>query len=210
MMFRNTQRNSAGAIDWNEVKLRLEKTRIAIENLLEPDPDTQQQILRERAAVLAKSGAREVSPGSVSSTIEVLQFQVAGERYAFETTYISQVYPVSPITHIPGLPNFVVGIVAAQGDVLSVIDLRSLLELPISGLFEPVSIIALKNETMEFGILAEKILGIERFALESIDRELPTLTSKANNYLQGVSTSRTAILNAGQILSDPRLVIEVG
>jgi purine-binding chemotaxis protein CheW len=122
---------------------------------------------------------------------------------------VAQVYPFSPITPIPGAPDFVVGIVAAQGDVLSVVDLRSLLDLPMSGLLEPVAIIALKSETMEFGILAEEVLGVERIPLESIEHELPVLAGKANNYLLGVSANRTAILNAAQLLSDPRLVVEI-
>jgi purine-binding chemotaxis protein CheW len=205
----DTRRNRAEEIDWDEIKHRLEQSRIAIEDLAAPNPERQRQILRERSAALAKNGARAVSRDPAASSLEVLEFRVAGERYAFESTHVAQVYPFSPITPIPGAPDFVVGIVAAQGDVLSVVDLRSLLDLPMSGLLEPVAIIALKSETMEFGILAEEVLGVERIPLESIEHELPVLAGKANNYLLGVSANRTAILNAAQLLSDPRLVVEI-
>lgn len=207
----NMPRDRAAATDWSEINRRLEQSRLAIEGLAEPAADRQRQILRDRAAALAKSGLRKAAPESSARTrtIEVLAFRVAGERYAFETAYVAQVYPMSTITHLPGVPDYVVGIIAAQGDVLSVIDLRSLLDLPISGLLEPTAIIALKSETMEFGILAEEILGVERLPLAFIERTAPILASKANSYLQGVSANRTAVLSAAQLLSDPRLVIEI-
>ncbi|HCY63416.1 MAG TPA: chemotaxis protein CheW [Oxalobacteraceae bacterium] len=210
MKARDMRRNRAEEIDWPEINRRLEQSRVAIDELDAPALERQRRILRERAAALAKSRARAASPEALAHGIEVLGFRVAGERYAIESAHVAQVYPISPITSIPGVPDFVVGIVAARGDVLSVIDLRSLLDLPMSGLLEPAAIIALQSETMEFGILAEEILGVERISLESIERELPTLTGNADNYLLGVSANRTAILDAARLLSDPRLVVEIG
>lgn len=210
MSLRNTERKRPAATDWDEIRQRLEQARIAIEELAEPGLERQQQILRERAAALAKSAMPATSPKPPMQRINVLEFRVAGERYAFETAYVDQIYPIMPITALPGVPDFVAGIIMAQGEVLSVIDLRSLLDLPMSGMLEPAAIIALKNETMEFGILAEEILGVESFSRDALKKELPTLTGKAGSCLEGVSTNRTAILDAARLLSDPRLVIEAG
>ncbi|OGB22420.1 MAG: hypothetical protein A3I66_14320 [Burkholderiales bacterium RIFCSPLOWO2_02_FULL_57_36] len=178
--------------------------------MTEPGHDRQQEILRERAVGLARIAAPAAPASPIEERcIEVLEFKSAGERYAFETVYVAQVFPICAITPIPGVPNFVVGIIPSEGDVLSVIDLRSLLDLPLSRLIEPTSIIVLRNQTMEFGILAEEILGIERFPLESIEHELPALSNTVDTYLKGVSSTRTAILNADQLLSDSRLIVEI-
>jgi purine-binding chemotaxis protein CheW len=208
MTAEHTQRNGAAQTDWDDINRRLERVRSAIEDLTEPGPERQQQILRERAVGLARIAIRAEPAVPAASSIEILEFISGGERYAFETEYVARVLPVCAITPIPGTPDFVVGIITAEGDVLSVVDLRSLLDLPINRLTEPTSIIVLKSDTMEFGILAEEVLGIERFPLESIDRELPKLTNIADTYLKGVSATRTAILDADQLLSDPRLVVE--
>ncbi|TCS38454.1 CheW protein [Paucimonas lemoignei] len=210
MKSRHTPRKQAAATDWADINRRLEQTRMAIEELDEPGPERQQQILRERAAVLAKSADRVAAPEQPGQHLDVLEFMVAGERYAFETVHVDQVYPITPITPIPGVPDFVVGIIMAQGEVLSVIDLRLLLDLPISGLLDPVSIIALKSETMEFGILAEQIVGIESMPRDAIERNMPSLADKAGTYLQGVSANRTAVLDAARLLADPRLAIDAG
>lgn len=196
--------------DWSEIHRRLEQLGHSIEDLAEPDPQQQEQILRERTASLAKAASPRASVLHPAQSIEVLVFQAAGERYAFETAYVAQVCPMLPVTSVPGAPDFVVGIMSVQGDVVSVIDLRSLLDLPLSRLAEPVAIILLKGETMEFGIVAEEILGIERYTLASLERALPTLADTDRTYLTGVSPDRTAILDATLLLSDSRLVVDAG
>lgn len=205
----NKKLKSAFGPDWQAVKRSLKQTTDAIDALDFPDENRQQQILRERAASLAGRGTSAQPDRQAGPSVEVLKFRCAGEKYAFETDYIAQVYPICPITPVPGVPEFVVGVIPVQGEVLSVIDLRLLLNLPISRLEDPTSVIVMKNKTMEFGILAEEILGIKQYYLDSLERELPTLTDAATTYLTGVSAGRTAILNADQLLSDSRLVVEI-
>ncbi len=197
-------------IDWDEVHKRLDQSRQAMDRLDGTDSAVQEQMLYERVAVLAQTGTgSQTAPQAVpEERIEVLAFRVAGERYAFETSRVAQVYPISSITAIPGVPDFVVGIVAIRGEVLSVIDLRSLLDLPLARLADPAAIVVLQSETMEFGILAEEILGVERYPLQTLERSLPTLSNIEKTYLTGVAPDRTAILDADRLLSDAQLVVE--
>jgi purine-binding chemotaxis protein CheW len=194
---------------WDELHRRLARSREAIEGLVEPGRERQERILRERALTLAKA----VSSGQTlpaGEEIDVLAFQAAGERYAFEAAHVSQVLPMSSITPIPGVPKFVVGIVAAQGEVLAVIDLRVLLDLPLAKLAEPKSIVVLKGATMEFGILAEEILGTGRYPAAALTQGPPELTNNDALYLKGITPDRTAILNAEQLLSESSPVIVAG
>lgn len=197
-----------GSIDWLEIRQRLERSRELLENLEGDERENNDRILHERVALLAQSTSRIALPTESDERIEVLAFSVAGERYAFETRCVAQVYPMSPVTVIPGVPDFVVGIIAARGEVLSVIDLRSLLDLPLARLDDPAAVVVLQSETMEFGILADDILGIERYPQQTLERTLPTLANIEKTYLKGVAVDRTAILDADRLLSDPRLVVE--
>lgn len=198
------------SIDWNEIRQQLEKSRQAIDDLAGNDRVLQEKILRERAVALASAASPAASEAVTGGGIDVLAFRVAGERYAFETRHVAQAYPMLPVTVIPGVPDFIVGIVAARGDVLSVIDLRSLLDLPLARLEEPGAIIVLQSEEMAFGILADEILGVERYATDALGPALPTLDKIEKTYLKGVAPDRTAILDAERLLSDPGLVIDAG
>lgn len=202
-------RNTAGA-DWQALHRRLQRSRDAIESLLEPRQAEQDRILAKRATALAKSVTRPEDVIAPGEEIDVLIFQAAGERYAFEARHVEQVLPMSSITPLPGVPKFVVGMIAAQGEVLSVIDLRVLLDLPLSRLSEPNSIIVLKGGAMEFGVLAEEILGFWQYQAGALAQGATALTNNDRLYLKGVASDRTAILDAEQLLSESSPVIVAG
>jgi len=193
--------------DWPELHRRLARSREGIEGLVEPGRKQQERVLRERTLSLAKAAAWSAQVLPEREEIAALVFQAGGERYAFEATHVSLVLSMSPVTPIPGVPKFVVGIVAAQGEVLTVIDLRVLLDLPLASLAEPKSIVVLKGAAMEFGVLAEEILGMERYPAAALTQGSPALTNNDALYLKGVTPDRTAILNAEQLLSESSPVI---
>lgn len=197
-------------IDWESIRRQVEQSGQAIEGLSETDRDKQECILSERAVALAKAAWRTEQATPSDDWIEVLVFQSAGESYAFETVYVDHVSPILPITTLPGVPSFVIGIVMSKGDVLSVIDLRSVLDLSLSSLGEPNSIIVLKGEAIEFGILVEAVSGVERYPKTSLEQRLPTLADIEKTYLKGVTPDRVAILDAHRLLSDPKMVVEAG
>jgi len=205
----NKLRAREAGVDWQAMHRQLEHARRALDESAALPRDRQEEILRERARKLAQAGG-DGPDAAAADGIDVLVFQVAGECYAFETTHIERVYPLLPITAIPGVPDFVVGIIAAEGGLLSVIDLRSLLDLPLLRLAEPKAIVVLRGASMEFGVLAEEIIGVERHALGTLERELPTLSNIDASYMIGITPGRTAILDAHQMLNDARLVVDAG
>ncbi|WP_136415131.1 chemotaxis protein CheW [Herbaspirillum sp. ST 5-3] len=202
----------AGAIDWAGIHRRLEEMRNAIDNIGAGNPlDSMEleRILRERAVALAKPVLPSKADTLAGDRIDILVFQLAGEKYAFDAAYVAQACPVPPVAAVPGAPDYVVGIVAIEGEVLSVIDLRSLLDLSLSSLTDPTAIIVLKNDAMEFCVLAEEIAGMEQVSEGTLQHALPTMGSKQTNYLKGVTADRVAVLDAEQLLSDARLVVDM-
>lgn len=190
-------------VDWDAIRAQLERSRRAIEGIDERDPAT---LLAERARALAAASFGKEAPRE--DLLEVLVFRCGGERYAFETAHVAHVCPRLPITRIHGTPNYVVGIVAQEGEVISVIDLRSLLALPVAQLVDQEAIIVLRNETMEFGVLADEILGVDWHPAGSLERTLPALAPAAQACLTGIAPDRTAIFDANRLLADPSLRVD--
>jgi purine-binding chemotaxis protein CheW len=192
-------------VDWDAVRARLADCRRAIEGDGQDDDAT---VLARRARALAALAptARAASPAA--APLEVLVFRCGGECYAFETRYIAQVAPRQPLTRIAGLPNYVAGIVAIGGEVYSALDLRSLLALPVRRLVDQEALILLRGEHMEFGVLADEIVGIERHPEHTLEPTLPTLAGVDQTYLVGITPGRTAILDARRLLDDGALVVD--
>jgi purine-binding chemotaxis protein CheW len=161
-----------------------------------------------RAAALADPARQEA--GRSADGIEVLAFHCAGERYAFEAAWIARVLPLSPLTAIPGVPDFIAGVTMSEGEVLAVLDLRVLLALPLSELAEPAALIVLRGEENCFAVLADAIDGTQHFGPGGMGHCLPTLADLDESYLLGVAPDRTALLDARRLLTDSTLVVNAG
>lgn len=192
----------------NDYRERLEQVRRTIEEQLEPDREQCEHILRQRAASLAQESIQQDRQESTEG-IHALTFTIAGGSYAFDIAHVTQVYPLSPMTSIPGLPGHVVGIVAIEGEVLSVLDLRSLFNLPISHIGDPTAIIVIAGNDMQFGVLAEELTGINWIPNDAVDSGVTTLSGNQKLYLQGVSADRTGILDAAKLLADQTLIVDI-
>jgi len=113
-------------------------------------------ILKARARALAKEPEQAVA---ARSFIEITEFRLASETYGIESSFVREVYPLKDFTPLPGVPPFVLGIVNVHGQILSVVDLKKFFNLPDKGLGELNKVIILHNGRMEFGILADAVLG---------------------------------------------------
>jgi purine-binding chemotaxis protein CheW len=60
---------------------------------------------------------------------------------------------------------------------------------------------------MEFGILADSIIGVRTIPLTELQPSLPTLNGVREEYLKGVSKDRTVVLDGKKLLSDRKLIV---
>ena len=194
------------AIDWQEVHRWLEAARTTLESGFVPSAEEKHKILKTRARALAQEAERE-KPGDY---LDILEFTLAYETYAIESTCVREIYPLAEITPLPGTPPFLLGIVNIRGHILCVIDLKKFFELPEKGITDLNKIIIITDGNVEFGILADAILGIHKLAVEEIETELPTLTGIRARYLKGVTRERLVVLDADKILSDKDIIIIKG
>lgn len=190
------------AVDWLRVRRRLEAVNRRIEDDFAPDAEQRRAELRARARALAQEA--EPPPGA---GLDVLLFDLAQERYAVESAWVQEVAPLRELTPLPGTPAFVRGIVHLRGEVLSVLDLKTLFELPAGGLPDLDKLIVLSDGAMRFGVLADRIHGMQRLPLADLQPPLPTLSGVRADYLLGIGRPHDVVLDARKLLADPRIVV---
>src|SRR5216683_550627 len=84
-----------------------------------------EEVLKRRAEQLAKL---PLSPDA-GDEVEVLVCRLGGERYAVETRHLRAVQWASGITPVPSTPGFVMGIVSVRGEIVTLLDLASMIGL---------------------------------------------------------------------------------
>jgi purine-binding chemotaxis protein CheW len=137
----------------------------------------------------------------VGPAIDVLEFQLAQEHYGIELNYVREVYPLKDLTPLPGTPAFVLGVTNVRGQVLSVIDIKKLFDLPDKGLTDLNKIIVVYAAGMELGVLADAVFGLKSLPLGEIQPSLPTLKGIREEYLRGVTRQSMVLLDAKKLLS---------
>lgn len=177
---------------------------MVIEGESVPTPEETRTILKARAKALAREPEKEEA---VEESIEVVEFLLAYETYGIESSCVREVYPLKELTPLPCTPPFVLGIINVRGQILPVIDIKKFFDLPEKGLTDLNKVIILHTDTMEFGILADVILGVRHVLLSELQPPLPTLTGIREEYLKGVTSRRVVILDAGKLLSDKKIIV---
>lgn len=194
---------SAGRIDWDDIHQRMEKAGAAIEKGYSPSPEELTKILNARADALA----REPGEATARDSIEIVEFQLATEHYGIESRYVSEAYPVRDYTPLPGTPPFVFGLVNVRGQIISVVDIKKFFDMPDRGLSDLNKVIIIRDDAMEFAILADSIVGVRVLRTDEIQPPLPTLTGIRAEFLMGVTAEGMVILDGRKLLADENIIV---
>jgi purine-binding chemotaxis protein CheW len=196
-------------IDWAEVHKRLARLEMALDRGGRRSARDVRDVLRERARILARPIG---SHAGAADHVEFLEFAVTGERYGIEIAYIREVAAVTALTRVPGTPAFIGGVATLRGQILSVLDIGRLFDLPDHGEAAPEKLVVLEGADMPVGILAAAILGMRTVPRSEIETSLPTLTGGRAPYLRGIDRTGVAILDAAALLAAQDIIVgaEVG
>ncbi|WP_332450125.1 chemotaxis protein CheW [Methanoculleus sp.] len=159
-------------------------------------------------AVRARAAARPKEEVREARFSEILTFRLGGGEYAIEMQYIREVFIIREITPVPGVPDFIAGICAVRGEIISLVDLSTLFSIPKQGLTDLNRVIVLTDGTITFGILADYITDIGTRPTDRLSPVDPGTTPIGDRYLLGVADGATLVLDAAAILADPQMVID--
>lgn len=192
------------AIDWPALLERQEAANAATTGERRLGPQEEQALLKLRAVRLAERPEQDRDEGR---RLDCLEFQLSGESYAMEMSYIAETLPLTDFTPLFCTPPFVLGIINLRGRIISVIDLRRFFELPAVGLSDLNRVIVVGNGSIEFGVLADGIVGLRSLPLRELQPPPATFTGIREEFLTGVTADRLALLDIGKILADKRILV---
>ena len=164
-----------------------------------------EELLQERARKI--SGPRTRKDVSPDDEITVVEFNLMPEHYAIDEFYVSEVMLLKELTPIPGVPAFVAGITNLRGKIISVVNLKFFLGITSKGITDLNRIIVLKNKQMEFGILADSILGTKTIHTSMLSPAPITIKGAEAGYVKGITSDGLIILDGSVILSTKTIII---
>ncbi len=199
-----------------ELLLELETIGTTVFDRTAVDSEKTHKILKARAKKI-RDLERAEDPGEL---LEILEFTLVNERFAFPLKWVGEVCRVAEITKIPGTPAFVKGVVNLRRTIYSVIDLAILLGLSPDvgtsvgsranggGSGEGDLILTLIADDMEFAVTIDSLDGVSSLPLKQLQSRLPTMTGMVADYFKGITSDRLVVLDAEKLLHDEKIVVE--
>lgn len=116
--------------------------------------------------------------------IKVVCFNLSDEEYALNVDHVLGVNPVMKITRVPGVPDFVEGVIKIKGHVIPLIDLRRRFGMEGLERGKKSRIIITRTGEMRIGIIVDNVTGVISAGLQQI--EPPSGILNRAKFLKGV------------------------
>ena len=136
--------------------------------------------------------------------VDHVVMRLGSGRYGVCAPDVAEVVPVPRATRVPGTPSWVVGVGNWRGHVLPIVDLRSVLGLPVTPLPSSARLVVVSVDDVEVGLVAEAVAGL----VEVPDELAPTpvtLPAGASDLLLGLAGSDlggpVAVLSTAALLA---------
>jgi purine-binding chemotaxis protein CheW len=179
----------------------MENSQITLEKF---ETEHKTRILKERAAILAKPIETIIEGGK---QLQGLCFLLSDEQYIIDTDFVVEVLPLNELTPLPCTPPFLLGIINVRGRILSVVNLKNFFNLPEKGITNLNRVIIVKNDDIELGLLVDEVLGNCEIFTEQLQPDLPTLNKGLTNYLIGVQSDFSVVIDIAKFLADEKIII---
>ncbi|MFB3885960.1 MAG: chemotaxis protein CheW [Thermodesulfobacteriota bacterium] len=118
-------------------------------------------------------------------TVQLVVFRLAREWYGVDIRKVKEIIKLNRVAHLPSSPQQIAGIVNLRGNILSVTDLKVLLNLSREQPGEKAKIIAVESGILETGLLADEVMGSVEVPVRMIGPVIPTIPAEGARYLEG-------------------------
>ena len=106
-----------------------------------------------------------------AQTLALLTFKVARQEYGLPVTSVVRIIEMVTITHLPGAPNTIQGIINLQGRAVPVIDLRRRFGLPLKpyGLHTPIILVDVDEGSRMMGLIVDMVEYVRDINPENLE-----------------------------------------
>jgi purine-binding chemotaxis protein CheW len=156
----------------------------------------------------AKRNAEKIAHIESLDSVYFLVFRVVKEIYAIENKWIKEVVKVGSFTTIPGTPDFVMGVANIRGNIYSAININRFLSAREYGLSELNKLIIISNGDVEYGFVADEIMGFSETRLSDISEVPDNYNQLYKEFVTGICKTGALILNGKALTESNKIIIE--
>lgn len=151
-------------------------------------------------------------PAVSINTKQLVVFSLASEEYGVPITQVQEIIRKPEITRIPGMPDFIDGVINLRGKIIPVIDLRKRFKLEQKEATDKTRAVVADAANQTIGLVVDSVSEVVNLPKSQIDPIPPSIASIDAEYLSGVGKMEKRIvilLDLAKLLGDiERVAIE--
>lgn len=151
---------------------------------------------------MTTSDAREQLERASSAYVT---FSLADETYAIDVLQVQEVLKLTEIAPVPGVPDYILGIINLRGSVVTVIDARRRMSLPERPLDDASRIVIIDVDNQNVGILVDSVAEVVQIPPQAVDPAPAVGNDQTSRFILGVSSTEdglTILIDLNKLLSD--------
>ena len=108
----------------------------------------------------------------MAATVDIVEFELSGERYALDIQLAREIVEMIPITPIPRSPAYISGVINLRGEITNIMNLNTLLGLPSQEIRDNQKIIVLVPDAAggnNVGIIVDDVSSVLQISESDVD-----------------------------------------
>ncbi len=137
-----------------------------------------------------------------------LTFQLAGEFYAIEIKYVTEIVGMQDITEVPDLAKYIKGVINLRGKVIPVINVRLRFLIKEREYDSRTCIIIIHIGPTVVGLIVDEVSEVINIPEEHIDSPPKTMKGTKSRFIKGfgkVANKVKMILDIDKFLNDQEI-----
>lgn len=117
---------------------------------------------------------------------QLVCFMLGEEEYAFDMHCVQVAVRVSPITAVPQVPEYIMGVMNLRGALYTIIDLGKKMGIKHKPQDEDTRIIIANTDSVSLGVVVDRILDNRWVPVSAINREFKNKNKMIEDFINGV------------------------
>lgn len=161
---------------------------------------------RERAANLMRPTEKQDFAGLIPIAVVGLN----GEYFGIDLQVVREFTDIRKVTPIPCCPVHIIGNMNLRGEILTLVDIRNLLNMPMLAAENPAKITIVRIEDVVAGVLVDEVFDVMYLHPSEMSSLPAAVHSAKDEYLQGTAPYQKkimTILDLTKIFQNGELVV---
>jgi purine-binding chemotaxis protein CheW len=134
-----------------------------------------------------------------------LTFGLGGEEYGFEIQKVREIIGLLATTAVPGMPDYMLGVINLRGKVIPVVDLRLKFGMTRAEATSETCIVVVDVRDTQTGVVVDRVSEVLDIRGEDIEDAPQMQGDHASNFILGLCKARGRVkilLEIGSVLAD--------